>query len=110
MRAPEQSQLTPDQASQLSADQVSEIAAHAEMSQLGVIDQVSQFYAQHASLIRILGGAIDDGPDQDERQTRHAVDRFALASLRKLAASMMAMSMFALPRCSRLHKVVHQYQ
>ena len=55
--APGQSQLTPDQASQLSPDQVSEIAAHAEKSQPGVIDEVSQFYAQHAGLIKLLGGA-----------------------------------------------------
>lgn len=57
MLAPGQSQLTPDQASQLSPDQVSEIAAHAERSKPGVVDQVSQFYAQHAGLIKMLGGA-----------------------------------------------------
>jgi hypothetical protein len=57
MLAPGQSQLTPDQASKLSPDQVSEIAAHAEKSQPGVIDQVGQFYAQHAGLIKMLGGA-----------------------------------------------------
>jgi hypothetical protein len=57
MLAPGQSQVTPDQASQLSPDQVSEIAAHAEKSQPGVIDQVGQFYAQHAGLIKMLGGA-----------------------------------------------------
>ena len=57
MLAPGQSQLTPDQASQLSPTQVSEIAAHAETSQPRIIDQVSQFYAQHAGLIKMLGGA-----------------------------------------------------
>lgn len=36
---------------------MSEIAAHAERSQPGVVDQVSQFYAQHAGLIKMLGGA-----------------------------------------------------
>jgi len=54
---PGQTQITPDQASQLSPTQVTEIAAHAEQQQPGVIDQVSQFYAQHAGLIKMLGGA-----------------------------------------------------
>ena len=54
---PGQTQLTPDQASQLSPAQVTEIAAHAEQQQPGVIDQVSQFYAQHTGLIKMLGGA-----------------------------------------------------
>ena len=57
MLAPGQTQITPDQASQLSPAEVSEIAAHAEKTQPGVIDQVSQFYAQHAGLIKLLGGA-----------------------------------------------------
>lgn len=55
--SPGQTQLTPDQASQLSPSQVSEIAAHAEKAEPGVVDQVSQFYAQHSSLIKTLGGA-----------------------------------------------------
>ncbi len=52
-----QSQLSPEQASQLSPAQVSEIAAQAEQSHPGVVDQVSQFYAQHSGLIKVLGGA-----------------------------------------------------
>ena len=55
--APGQSQLTPEQAAQVSPDQVSEIATQAEQTQPGVVDQVSQFYAQHSGLIRVLGGA-----------------------------------------------------
>jgi hypothetical protein len=55
--APGQTQLTPDQASQLTPAQVSEIAAHAEQAHPGIVDQVSQFYAQHAGLIKLLGGA-----------------------------------------------------
>lgn len=54
---PGQTQITPDQASQLTPAQVTEIAAHAEQQQPGVIDQVSQFYAQHSGLIKMLGGA-----------------------------------------------------
>ena len=55
--APGQSQLTPEQAAQVSPDQVSEIATQAEQAQPGVVDQVSQFYAQHSGLIKVLGGA-----------------------------------------------------
>lgn len=50
-------QVTPDQASQLSPAQVTAIAAHAEEQHAGVIDEVSQFYAQHSGLIKTLGGA-----------------------------------------------------
>jgi hypothetical protein len=57
MLAPGQTQLTPSQASQLTPDQVSAIAAHAQNAQPGVIDEVSQFYAQHSGLIKMLGGA-----------------------------------------------------
>ena len=56
MLQPGQTQVTADQASQLSPAQVTEIAAHAEQQQPGVIDQVSQFYAQHAGLVKVLGG------------------------------------------------------
>jgi len=57
MLAPGQTQLTPDQASTLSPGQVSDIAAHAEKTQPGIVDEVSSFYAQHAGLIKMLGGA-----------------------------------------------------
>ena len=57
MLAPGQTQLTPDQASQLSPAQVTEIATHAEQANPGIVDQVSSFYAQHSSLIKVLGGA-----------------------------------------------------
>lgn len=55
--SPGQTQVTPDQASQLSPAQVTEIAAHAEKAEPGVVDQLSEFYAQHAGLIKTLGGA-----------------------------------------------------
>lgn len=55
--APGQTQITPEQASQLSSAQVSEVAAHAEQAQPNVVDQVSQFYAEHSGLIKTLGGA-----------------------------------------------------
>ena len=52
-----QSQVTPEQAAKLSPEQVSAIAGEAERTQPGVVDQVSQFYAEHSSLIKVLGGA-----------------------------------------------------
>ena len=57
MLAPGQTQVTPDQASQLTPAQVSEIAAHAEQAHPNIVDEVSNFYAQHAGLIKLLGGA-----------------------------------------------------
>ena len=41
----------------MSPAQVTDIAAHAEQSHPGVVDQVSQFYAQHSGLIKMLGSA-----------------------------------------------------
>ncbi|MEC5211779.1 hypothetical protein RCH06_000312 [Polaromonas sp. CG_9.5] len=52
-----QSQVTPEQAAQLSPAQVSAIAGEAEQTHPGVVDQVSQFYAEHSGLIKVLGGA-----------------------------------------------------
>lgn len=57
MLAPGPTQITPDQASQLSPEQVSVIAAHAEKTQPGIVDEVSSFCAQHSGLIKMLGGA-----------------------------------------------------
>lgn len=55
--APGASQVTGEQASQLTPDQVQQIAAHAEQSHPGVIDQLGNFYAQHPTLVKTLGGA-----------------------------------------------------
>ena len=54
---PGQTQITPDQASQLSPQQVRDIAEHAENTRPGIVDEVSNFYAQHSDLIKMLGGA-----------------------------------------------------
>lgn len=58
MLAPGQTQLTPEEASQLTPGQVNEIATHAEHAHPGIVDQVSQFYAQHSGLVKTLGGAV----------------------------------------------------
>ena len=49
--------LTPAQASQLTPDQVQQIATHAQQHNPGIIDAMSDFYAQHAGLVKTLGGA-----------------------------------------------------
>lgn len=49
--------ITPDQASQLTPEQVQVIAGHAEQHNPGIVDEMSAFYAQHAGLIKTLGGA-----------------------------------------------------
>jgi hypothetical protein len=55
--APGATQITPDQASQLSPGQVQAIVTHANQTQPGLADQLGQFYAQHSSLVKTLGGA-----------------------------------------------------
>jgi hypothetical protein len=49
--------LTPAQASQLSPEQVQVIANHAEKADPGVIDQLSNFYAEHPTLVKTVGSA-----------------------------------------------------
>ena len=49
--------LTPAQASQLTPDQVQQIATHAQQHNPGIIDAMSDFYAQHAGVVKTLGGA-----------------------------------------------------
>ena len=49
--------ITPDQASRLTPEQVQVIASHAEQHNPGTVDEMSGFFAQHAGLIKTLGGA-----------------------------------------------------
>ncbi|MFC4278520.1 hypothetical protein [Achromobacter aloeverae] len=49
--------LTPEQASTVTPDQVAQIASHAEQQNPDIIEHMSAFYAEHASLIKTLGGA-----------------------------------------------------
>lgn len=49
--------LTPEQASAVTPDQVAKMASHAEQQNPDIIDHMSAFYAEHASLIKTLGGA-----------------------------------------------------
>jgi hypothetical protein len=52
-----QNRVTPEQASQLSPDQVTQIAAQAEQHNPGIVDHMGDFYAQHPTLVKTLGGA-----------------------------------------------------
>lgn len=52
-----QTQITPEQAGQVSPEAVRELAAQAEQRDPSVIDQVSNFYAQHPTLVKTLGAA-----------------------------------------------------
>jgi len=49
--------ITPAEASQVTPQQVDQIATHAEQHAPGIVDRMSDFYAQHPTLVRTLGGA-----------------------------------------------------
>ncbi len=52
-----QTEITPEQADQIPPDAVEEIAAQAEKKDPSVIDLVSNFYAEHPTLVKTLGAA-----------------------------------------------------
>ena len=49
------SQITPEQASQIPASTVSQLAEQAQQNNPSIVDQASNFYAQHPTLIKALG-------------------------------------------------------
>ena len=49
--------ITPTQASQLTLVQVQQMADHAQQNNPSIVAHMSDFYAQHSGLIKILGGA-----------------------------------------------------
>ena len=49
--------VSPQQATQVTPEQVQEIAAHAEQHNPGIVDSLSNFYAQHTGLVKTLGSA-----------------------------------------------------
>jgi hypothetical protein len=49
--------VTPEQAEKLTPEQVQQIATHAEQHNPGIVDQMSNFYAQHPTLVKTLGSA-----------------------------------------------------
>jgi hypothetical protein len=50
------SSVTPSQAQQIPPEVVQEMANHAEKANPSIVDSLSNFYAQHATLIKTLGG------------------------------------------------------
>ncbi|HST20659.1 MAG TPA: hypothetical protein VLR90_06055 [Blastocatellia bacterium] len=52
-----QTEVTPEQAEQVSPEDVQDIAAHAEKQDPSIIDMASNFYAEHPTLVKSLGGA-----------------------------------------------------
>ncbi len=57
LKGGKETEVTPEQAEQIPAGAVEEIAAQAEKKDPSVIDQVSQFYAEHPTLVKTLGAA-----------------------------------------------------
>jgi len=51
------SAVTPEQAASVTPDQVQQIAHRAEQQNPSIVDRVSDFYAQHPTLIKTLGTA-----------------------------------------------------
>jgi len=49
--------ITPEQASQLTPEQVQQIAADAERENPGIVDRMGDFYAEHPTLVKTIGGA-----------------------------------------------------
>jgi hypothetical protein len=49
--------ITPEQAAQMTPEQVQQIAEQAEQHNPGVVDQMGNFYAQHPTLVKTIGGA-----------------------------------------------------
>lgn len=50
-------QITPEQAAQMTPEQVEKLAAQAEQENPGVVDRLGDFYAQHPTLVKTIGGA-----------------------------------------------------
>ncbi|TQK10381.1 uncharacterized protein DUF3597 [Herbaspirillum sp. SJZ107] len=53
----DQAKVSPEQAAQLSPEQVQELAAKAEQQNPGIVERMGDFYAQHPTLVKTIGGA-----------------------------------------------------
>jgi hypothetical protein len=49
--------ITPEQAQQISPEVVQQLGTHAEKTNPSIVDTLGNFYAQHSSLVKTLGGA-----------------------------------------------------
>ena len=52
-----QTQISPQEAQRVSPEAVRDLAAHAEQKDSSIIDTLSNFYAQHPTLVKSLGAA-----------------------------------------------------
>jgi hypothetical protein len=52
-----QARVSPEQANQVSPEQVQELAAKAEQQNPGIVDRMGDFYAEHPTLLKAIGGA-----------------------------------------------------
>jgi hypothetical protein len=57
LRGADQARVSPEQASQLSPQQVQELAEKAEQQNPGIVDRMGDFYAEHPTLVKTIGGA-----------------------------------------------------
>ena len=57
LKGAEQAQISPEQASQLSPEQVKELAERAEQDNPGIVERMGDFYAEHPTLVKTIGGA-----------------------------------------------------
>lgn len=53
----DQARVSPEQASQLSPQQVQELASKAEQQNPGIVERMGDFYAEHPTLVKAIGGA-----------------------------------------------------
>lgn len=53
----DQARVTPEQANQIPPEQVQELAAKAEQQNPGVVERMGDFYAEHPTLVKAIGGA-----------------------------------------------------
>ena len=53
----DQARVSPEQASQLPPEQVQQLAEQAEQHNPGVVERMGDFYADHPTLVKTLGGA-----------------------------------------------------
>lgn len=53
----DQARVSPEQASQVSPEQVQELAAKAEQQNPGIVERMGDFYAEHPTLVKAIGGA-----------------------------------------------------
>jgi hypothetical protein len=52
-----QGRVTPEQAAQLTPAQVEQLAAEAEKENPGIVERMGDFYAEHPTLVKTIGGA-----------------------------------------------------